>query len=144
MNSINSINELEKLLYIKNSLKQIKKINLDYDTILFYACFYNRLDVVKWSLKFTNVNNKNIYGSTPLMWACERGNTKIIVFLLKNKADITPKNEWGNTALTRSRSYYSGPKTNNLISRFMLLSMFHKEFKGINENILKETMIYYI
>jgi outer membrane protein assembly factor BamA/outer membrane protein assembly factor BamE (lipoprotein component of BamABCDE complex) len=46
-----------------------------------------------------NVNAKNFYGDTPLMWAADKGRMEVVGLLLANQAEINAGNMLGQTAL---------------------------------------------
>jgi ankyrin repeat protein len=45
------------------------------------------------------IHKKNIIGQTPLIFACEEGNSIVVQLLLDNDADINCVDKFGNTAL---------------------------------------------
>lgn len=47
----------------------------------------------------------NEYGSTPLMWAAQQGNTDLVEHLIQKGADVTIQNDQGRTALYYANQY---------------------------------------
>ncbi len=71
-------------------------------TPLSYAVILNNMEMVKALLpKTTNINEQDIDGITPLMWACynEHDNPAIIQALLDAGAAVKPEDKKGQTAL---------------------------------------------
>jgi serine/threonine protein kinase len=50
--------------------------------------------------KGVNVNARNEYDQTPLMWASRQGETEVIKLLIEKGADVNAKNVYAETALT--------------------------------------------
>ena len=47
-----------------------------------------------------NINAKDKYGYTPLMWVSKEGYLNIAKYLIETGADVNVENKWGNIALT--------------------------------------------
>jgi len=58
-------------------------------------------DLIK---KQTDINCKNKYSQTPLMWTAIVENTDIVRYLIKHDADISHKDKNNETALTIARN----------------------------------------
>ena len=50
-----------------------------------------------------NIENKDIYGKTALMYACKIASTEIVELLIKCKADIKSVNKVGDSAVTMAQ-----------------------------------------
>jgi len=59
-------------------------------------------DLIK---KQTDINCKNKYSQTPLMWTAIVENTDIVRYLIKHDADISHKDKNNETALTIARNF---------------------------------------
>lgn len=71
-------------------------------TILFHACKYGTLDIVKFLLKRGDNVNKQIDSTTPLMLACQNKTEdviEIIKHLLINGAVLNISDNYGKTPL---------------------------------------------
>ena len=55
-----------------------------------------------------NVNARNLYHQTPLMIACVSGNLEVVKYLVERGADITLRDENGDTALDYSELIHPG------------------------------------
>lgn len=64
-----------------------------------------RKEAVKILLSTTDINYKDKYGYTALMYASENEHTNIVEILLENNADPNTQDKIGNTALIYA-SYY--------------------------------------
>jgi transposase-like protein len=62
-------------------------------------------DLIK---KQTNINCKDKYSQTPLMWATTVGNENIVRYLIEHGADLSHKDENNETALTIARNFGHG------------------------------------
>jgi len=70
------------------------------DKKLKMASIAGQLDVVKLLIEAgADVNNKDKYGDTPLIYSSILGYLDITKILIEAKADINAKNNYGNTAL---------------------------------------------
>jgi serine/threonine-protein phosphatase 6 regulatory ankyrin repeat subunit B len=97
-------------LLLKNGANPNKKIfilhldfenNLDCLFPLISAVNLNDLNSVKLLLKYeANINEKQVDGSTPLMFAAEAGYEAILNYLIENDADINTKRNDGSTAIS--------------------------------------------
>ena len=96
-----------------------KKLNQLIATI---AC--GTLDDVKHILKnkeiLNLINNSNVKGLTPLMYAVEVGNVDVAEELIKAGADVSIINHRGNTALTETLLHKSYP------NRYAMIRMLKK------------------
>ena len=67
------------------------------------ACYNRELDDAKELIEEgVDVESRNRYGWTPLMYAAESGHVDIVRLLLDHGANIHSKNDCGNTALHRA------------------------------------------
>jgi len=82
-------------------INHARKIKTDQDAGLFMAVIANDKDTVIQLLNepYIDVNVKNKYGSTPLIWAVDKNNPKIIQILLDNGANPNIEDNDGDTAL---------------------------------------------
>ena len=78
--------------------------------------------------KGADVNAHNNYNSTPLMYACQRGNISVVKTLLSLGARINDENKYGENAL--SHAIHSDDCNPELIK--LLIS------KGVNTNVVDE------
>ena len=62
-------------------------------------------DLIK---KQTNINCKDKYSQTPLMWATTVGNENIVRYLIEHGADLSHKDGNNETALTIARNFGHG------------------------------------
>jgi ankyrin repeat protein len=46
-----------------------------------------------------DINKENIYGETPLFYACRSGNKDIVKYLVENGADINKENDINETPI---------------------------------------------
>ena len=73
---------------------------------IFEASKSGNLEVVKVLLKSgADVNVKDNWGWTPLMWECSYGHLEVVKFLLKNGADVNVKSNYGSTPLVAACRY---------------------------------------
>ena len=75
------------------------------NTVLYMAVYHSDQDTIKMLLSFpeTLVNEENIYGNNPLLWAVEKGQGTIIELLLTHpKIDVMARTQWEKT-LTRGK-----------------------------------------
>ena len=92
--------ELEFVLYFYH-----KYVNLEENstTLLDIAVLENNTEAIKilfnYGINKNYVNNENIDGNTPLMWAINRQNFENIILLLDNRANVNAKNKDGDTPL---------------------------------------------
>ena len=56
-------------------------------------------------LLITDVDQRNQYGDTALMWACEYGHTQVAEMLLKRGAKVNEKDRYGLTALIAASAH---------------------------------------
>ena len=110
--SINESEIIEKLKDIDDS----EEVDRDGRTLLINACFYNRIEIVKFLVsQKANVNSKDKIGNTPLHAAAQEGNIEIIEILLKNGANINEKNNFGNSPLMVVRKIKEPQKTLSIL-----------------------------
>ena len=80
-----------------------KPLNVHGDTILHYAASTGNLAILKKSLgqgeQTPSVNNRNIFGETPLLQAARAGQTKSVQFLVNHGADAAFLNGFNESAL---------------------------------------------
>ena len=50
-----------------------------------------------------DIENTDIYGKTPLMYACKIGSTEIVELLIKCKADVASVNKVGDSSVTMAQ-----------------------------------------
>jgi len=85
---------------ILNLLTKHPKIEIDYKEVFFSICKSNNLDLVKLAIENgADVNQLDIYGSSPLMKAVDTGNLEIVKYLVENGADVSLKNSDNESAL---------------------------------------------
>jgi len=116
---------IEKKTNIKNNLNILKPKSED-DIIrdlsklsqeeknqkLIDASFYGYLDIVKILIEAgADVNTKNFFGYTPLLWASIYNHKEVVNLLIEAGADINAKNNYGYTALI----YASGNNNKDII-----------------------------
>lgn len=93
-------------------LDDLEQVDRDGRTLLINACFYNRINIVKFLIsEKANINAKDKLGYTPLHAAAHEGNIEIIEILLKNGAYINEKNNFGNSPLMVVRKIKEPQKT---------------------------------
>jgi ankyrin repeat protein len=144
--------------HTKNNAKRNKKL-LD-------ASRDGHLNSVKKLLEAgADVNAKDDYGDTALIGASKNGHTQIVKELIKEGADASAKNDNGYTALTLAsmwghikvvrellkaganpniNCYIIKTKIKKIITNYLFVPFFHRQFKKINENIIREALMYYI
>ncbi|MHB1909798.1 MAG: ankyrin repeat domain-containing protein [Nitrososphaerales archaeon] len=99
--------ESGKLERLQKIIEQRPKIDLNikdqYGSSIFYkACGENRLEVVKYLLKFPQLdpNTTNRVGDTPLIAACVQNHLLLAKILLADpRVNLNQRNDRGNTAL---------------------------------------------
>ena len=94
----NTKKEIESL---QEALKESEAQRLDVKNQLFvYLCEAgNTVKVEAALINGANVNAKDNYGRTVLMWAAINGHTETAELLLKHGADVNAENNYGRTAL---------------------------------------------
>ncbi len=100
------ISNLTNLVLNKNKDDKNKKNNdeKEFNPLLFKLVANDSIQELEKSLKFNkniNVNEQDKDGDTPLHISVFLSNVKCIRLLLKNGADITKQDKWGQTALHR-------------------------------------------
>jgi len=77
-----------------------------------------QLEIVRLLIKAgADVNAKNFYGSTPLIYASMNGNIDIVKMLIEVGADVNAKNKFGNTALMCAIRRNKNKEIINLLKR---------------------------
>jgi ankyrin repeat protein len=150
--SLNGNKKLVKNLLIFGVNVSLKN-NEEY-TALLLACKFCKLNVSRSLLRAkSDPNAQNIYGQTSLLIVLISGlygnstkkqRIKIMALLLKYGADTRIKTWKGNTALGISmiNKYLFKRETKLLSSVIILVPLFHKYFKGIPKDIIRESKKY--
>ncbi|WP_316635707.1 ankyrin repeat domain-containing protein [uncultured Flavobacterium sp.] len=108
MNEEKEINLFENDIHSENFLqkvRELKNINKKYQkefNLLHFACQYNNIQLAKELLeRQINIEEKNIYGNTPLWIAVfnSNGNYEIVELLLSYNANPNSVNNVNNTPL---------------------------------------------
>ncbi len=66
------------------------------------ACFYGHLDVAKILYSKKSLDDRDVYGNTPLIYAARNGHTPVVKWLLEKGAEINAVNIHGDSALFTS------------------------------------------
>jgi len=87
---------VETSAFVTKTRNILNKSNEDY---LFDAIYYNDIESVKKYLNKLNIDYKNAYGYTPLMYACYYGYEKLILLFVKAGANPNLKSDLNETVL---------------------------------------------
>ena len=105
----------------------------DKNTILHTATQHGQYEIAEVvTTNYSNqcpIDHRNSQGQTALHCACIVGHTRIAKFLIANKADITVRDEDGDTPL--KKAFLSG---HNLT----LFALFDSKFRTIDDNLLQQ------
>ncbi len=80
--------------------------------------------------KGTDVNSRDVLGSTPLMFAANGGNLEVCKVLIENKADVNAKNKDGVTALMFASSSGDLPVVQLLLEKGAEINTADKDGKS--------------
>ena len=81
-------------------------LNYDHDTPIHHAAGKGHTEIVEELLASgANVNDKNIYGFSAIIYAAENGNMDIITKLLQNGANLNDSNKNGFTPIILAGTY---------------------------------------
>jgi len=70
------------------------------DKMLLEGCESGDFNKVRLAINFgADVNVKNVWGWTPLHWACSNNAIQLAKLLLDRGADVEAKTDWGRTPL---------------------------------------------
>ena len=96
--------------YDKTLLKEYihdlyKKTSL-YSSVLHFGVLGGNIKTMKYLIAHgADVDERNVYGETPLHWCCKEGNIEIAKLLIENGCDIKTKDCDGNTPLHWAAEY---------------------------------------
>lgn len=91
--------EMVKELLIFNSKEMLNFQNHKGTTILWIAACNNHIDIVTELINLVDINMPNFKGDSPLIPACQRGNTTIVELLLESGIDIKIHNKNRDNAI---------------------------------------------
>ena len=128
---LNDINIVKMLVNYEFEKINLNHKNNDKKTVLHYACMYNKsIDILKLFLSFEHIdlNAKDCYGWTPLMYASSWGDSKKVKLLLeKNGLDIYSKNNQSTTAFEVVNNFIA-PKEGQNATRLLFQERKKEEF----------------
>jgi ankyrin repeat protein len=119
--------------------------NMYGDNALGWAVCMYYIEIIEMLLehKLIDINQQNNYGCTALMVASQYGLYKIIKILIKAGADTNLKNIDCDTALTIPIEKNKYKTIKLLTSVIVLVPMFHKRYRRMSKDIIREAASYF-
>jgi len=94
-----------------------KKTSL-YSSVLHFGVLGGNIKTMKYLIaQGVNIDERNVYGETPLHWCCKEGNIEIAKLLIANGCDMKVKDCDGNTPLHWAAEYNQHEIVSYLLSQ---------------------------
>ncbi|KAL6607571.1 hypothetical protein U3516DRAFT_829398 [Neocallimastix sp. 'constans'] len=120
----------------------IDKIDKNYNTPLLMSCYFNNKKMIKYLIRYSNINIQNNYQDSSLIISCYFDNSTIVGYLIEKNANEYLKNIYGDICFSIAKKLKNENSLKKLEEKIKNFNSIREECAklNINDNDGRETL----